>query len=359
MQQVINTLMNEKLDADKMSLNPPLQPSKKECECRCHLPLVTTHLCPDCFNGCPPFQPSKEEKSYLLGVDIGDKKGDKTIKAYGYEEKNKIIITRMEEVEPSEEEFRDNMPLKEQVDILADFLMKHYPNRIINGGAIETAIQILTPEPSKEEPESKCKKGFYDMDCYECKDMVECLDKPESKEEFTDNEFRNEMRDIEKRRVAMRKRYIKDELESKEECKCELDGFQGAITSQNCKIHNPNLKSKEEWEKEFDKKFDIGFDNQGIIFEDEIGIHRAIPLLVVKKFIRSEKKKSEKETFERIEKDVMINVEQIRQEALDKRNKEIQKIIEDMPTKFPERESDEYDKAYKDAKEYLLINLSH
>ena len=24
------------------------------CSCRCHLPLVTTHLCPNCFNGCPP-----------------------------------------------------------------------------------------------------------------------------------------------------------------------------------------------------------------------------------------------------------------------------------------------------------------
>ncbi len=23
-----------------------------DCTCRCHLPLVTTHLCPNCFNGC-------------------------------------------------------------------------------------------------------------------------------------------------------------------------------------------------------------------------------------------------------------------------------------------------------------------
>ena len=29
----------------------------------------------------------------------------------------------------------------------------------------------------------------------------------------------------------------------KNNCKCELDGFQGAITSQNCPIHNHNIQS--------------------------------------------------------------------------------------------------------------------
>ena len=29
----------------------------------------------------------------------------------------------------------------------------------------------------------------------------------------------------------------------KNNCKCELDGFQGAITSQKCSIHNHNIQS--------------------------------------------------------------------------------------------------------------------
>ena len=35
----------------------------------------------------------------------------------------------------------------------------------------------------------------------------------------------------------------------------------------------------------------------------------------------------------------------------------IKKIIKDMPDTFPELESDDYDEAYKDAKEYMLIKL--
>jgi hypothetical protein len=32
----------------------PLLPNGEKCTCKCHLPLVTTHLCPNCFNGCTP-----------------------------------------------------------------------------------------------------------------------------------------------------------------------------------------------------------------------------------------------------------------------------------------------------------------
>lgn len=37
--------------------------------------------------------------------------------------------------------------------------------------------------------------------------------------------------------------------------------------------------------KEFNKKFNIGNENQGIIFTDDSGVKRAIPLLVVRNFI--------------------------------------------------------------------------
>jgi len=43
---------------------------------------------------------------------------------------------------------------------------------------------------------------------------------------------------------------------------------------------------KGDWEKEFDKKFNIGNLNQGIIFEDDKGISRAISLSAVKQFIK-------------------------------------------------------------------------
>lgn len=41
---------------------------KKQCDCRCHLPLKTTHLCPNCFNG----QCEKKEKKYTSGNGSGD-----------------------------------------------------------------------------------------------------------------------------------------------------------------------------------------------------------------------------------------------------------------------------------------------
>lgn len=42
-----------------------------------------------------------------------------------------------------------------------------------------------------------------------------------------------------------------------EDCKCELDGFLGAVTSQNCSIHKPQSPETEEWEKEFNVKYKI------------------------------------------------------------------------------------------------------
>lgn len=44
--------------------------------------------------------------------------------------------------------FKDNMPLEKQVDILAKFLTYKFPTKIKNGGAIETAIQILQEIPA-------------------------------------------------------------------------------------------------------------------------------------------------------------------------------------------------------------------
>ena len=40
-------------------------------------------------------------------------------------------------------EFYDNQSLTEQVDILAKYIQKNFPDKIKNGGAIETAIQIM------------------------------------------------------------------------------------------------------------------------------------------------------------------------------------------------------------------------
>ncbi len=39
--------------------------------------------------------------------------------------------------------FKDNLPINNQIIILAEFLLKHYPNEITEGGAIEVAIKIL------------------------------------------------------------------------------------------------------------------------------------------------------------------------------------------------------------------------
>jgi hypothetical protein len=62
MKTIINSLMNKKLDADTMSLNPPLQPSKEECE---H--IWTKNYPSQCLKckvlfGSLRFKPSKEEE---------------------------------------------------------------------------------------------------------------------------------------------------------------------------------------------------------------------------------------------------------------------------------------------------------
>lgn len=63
----------------------------------------------------------------------------------------------------------------------------------------------------------------------------------------------------------------------------------------------PNRKA-EDWEEIFDKKFDIGTDNQGIIFEDETGIQRAISLFLVKQFISEELKTQREEIIKGLNK---------------------------------------------------------
>lgn len=42
--------------------------------------------------------------------------------------------------------FFDDAPLNYQVDLLSKFLLLHFPLEIKNGGAIETAIQILSQQ---------------------------------------------------------------------------------------------------------------------------------------------------------------------------------------------------------------------
>lgn len=37
---------------------------------------------------------------------------------------------------------------------------------------------------------------------------------------------------------------------NQEECKCEKDGFLGAVTSQNCFLHNPKLNNPVDWKEE-------------------------------------------------------------------------------------------------------------
>jgi len=39
--------------------------------------------------------------------------------------------------------FRDNMPLEEQIDLLAQYLMENFGDEIKNEGAIEMAIRLL------------------------------------------------------------------------------------------------------------------------------------------------------------------------------------------------------------------------
>ena len=49
--------------------------------------------------------------------------------------------------------------------------------------------------------------------------------------------------------------------------------------------------------------------------------------------------------------------EMIEDKIRQQQKEELIKWCEEMPTEFPERESDEYDTAYKDAKEYILTHL--
>ena len=53
--------------------------------------------------------------------------------------------TKMKITPVKEQEWAANMPLEEQVDKLAQLLLEHYPAEI-KGGAIETAVSILSKE---------------------------------------------------------------------------------------------------------------------------------------------------------------------------------------------------------------------
>jgi hypothetical protein len=48
----------------------------------------------------------------------------------------------------------------------------------------------------------------------------------------------------------------------------------------------------------------------------------------------------------------------VRKETIEHEKERIQNIIKDMPDTFPELESDDYDEAYRDAKQYMLSKLS-
>lgn len=44
---------------------------------------------------------------------------------------------------------KENITIEEQIEILSNFLLTHFPLEIKNGGAIETAIQILEQQVSR------------------------------------------------------------------------------------------------------------------------------------------------------------------------------------------------------------------
>ena len=50
-------------------------------------------------------------------------------------------------------------------------------------------------------------------------------------------------------------------------------------------------------------------------------------------------------------------ISKIRKETIEHEREKIQNIIKDMPDTFPELESDDYDEAYQDAKQYMLSEL--
>ena len=60
-----------------------------------------------------------------------------------------------------------------------------------------------------------------------------------------------------------------------------------------------------------------------------------------------------------IERFCMRSTEEVEtwEDGYDYMEKEIKKILKDMPDTFPELERDDYDQAYQDAKQYILDKL--
>lgn len=368
-------------DKENLSLN---QPSKEECNCGCHTSKSSSEDmkksgCDLCYCDSEYYprhpKPSKEEKwekeldEYERYVEVAEKEiglSKKEVKCTNCGETDYTEAIEFDNgmsfcrkccekpmgIEPSKKEPESNKSRRQAWDTEGEYGLKKW-------------------DKEHKKPEFKCKKGFYDMDCYSCKDMVECLDKPESKEE--EFPYAHGTSTVSKPYFESKEPESKEDWEIRfdklsslldlhsEECvghlhsrRCKVIQIKQFIRSEKeksflngCKqndgvcIHSEkdvNIpESKEEWEERFDKKFVENYsENKEIELEkDELYINQQHPKKI-KNFIRSEKKKSEE--FGRQEELKLFHREWESEEeewrhrenqALDKRNKEIQKLIVD------------------------------
>lgn len=136
-------LITEKLGEERV---PPIERCRNGCEDCAHL---------------PERLPASEEM-------IGDE--DELLEPE-YESQPLTEGEGEDDTVPTENpEWPDNEPLDSQVDKLSSFLLKEYSHKIIGGGAIETAIQILTEFKPQQESNKEERKSeeFVEWQCSTC-----------------------------------------------------------------------------------------------------------------------------------------------------------------------------------------------
>lgn len=92
------------------------------------------------------------------------------------------------------------------------------------------------------------------------------------------------------------------EWKEEPKCKCELDGFQGAISTQNCKIHNVKEEPMESWEETLEELLvKYGKEEWSDVYGGETRIDY---IKIIKSFIHSEISKAVEQERDKYEKSI-------------------------------------------------------
>lgn len=116
------------------------QTEQKKCICRCHLPLVTTHLCPNCFNEPTLTTPMPQPTDGLL---------------QNWEKDAEVFMSRWPDDEIALEVLESWLK-----DLLAEQKTKTREDTLNNIEAIWTRLLNETDDPVKKDVYANCIKAL-------------------------------------------------------------------------------------------------------------------------------------------------------------------------------------------------------